>query len=408
MEAGCNRMGTEKFSPTKVFLTFFLVVLIWTSPGGVMARQGAAPAGVLMAGEDEEAPPLEGWEQVEKYWYELEDEMGEFLPSWNIRDIWKKGEGGLVPFREICAGLGRYLLAEVITNLGLLGQLLFLAVAAALLKSLQGAFSSEEVARLTEAVAFFVLLGLAMKSFTMVAETGKHTVENMVNFMLALLPVLLTLMASLGHVASVSLFHPLIIFAVNFSASLINNIIFPLIFLATILYLVDHFSPHFKINRLADLFKDISIISLGLLLTLFTGFMSIQGVAGGIGDALTLKTAKFMTGAFIPVVGGKLADAIETVLGYSMLIKNSATIMGLVILALITVFPLLKILAVISIYKVCSALIQPLGETTLGGALESMSKCLTMIFAAVAAVALVFFIGVAIIIGISNATIMLR
>ena len=144
------------------------------------------------------------------------------------------------------------------------------------------------------------------------------------------------------------------------------------------------------------------------MLTLFIGFMAIQGVAGGIGDALTLKTAKFMTGTFIPVVGGMLADAVETVLGYSLLIKNSATIVGLVILALITVFPLLKILAVISIYKICSALIQPLGETTLGEALQTMSKCLTLIFAAVATVALAFFIGIAIIIGASNATVMLR
>ncbi|MGI6309019.1 MAG: stage III sporulation protein AE [Dethiobacteria bacterium] len=402
-------MVRQRFSLKRVLLVFIMALFIWTSPGEVMAAEEVRTT-VFITGENENEnlPPLEGWEQVEKYWYELEEEMGEFLPSWNIRDIWKNEGRGIVPFRELCTGLGRYLFAEVITNLGLLGQLLFLAVAAALLKSLQGAFSHEEVARLTEAVAFFVLLGLAMKSFTIVVETGKNTLEGMVNFMLALLPVLFTLMASLGHIASVSLFHPLIIFAVNFTASLISNIIFPLIFFATILYLMNHFSPHFKINRLADLFRDISIFGLGLLLTLFIGFMAIQGVAGGIGDALTLKTAKFMTGTFIPVVGGMLADAVETVLGYSLLIKNSATIVGLVILALITVFPLLKILAVISIYKICSALIQPLGETTLGEALQTMSKCLTLIFAAVATVALAFFIGIAIIIGASNATVMLR
>jgi stage III sporulation protein AE len=144
------------------------------------------------------------------------------------------------------------------------------------------------------------------------------------------------------------------------------------------------------------------------MLTFFLGLTAIQGVAGGIGDALTLRTAKFMTGTFIPVVGKMLADAVETVAGYSLLLKNSATVAGLVILSIIIAFPLLKLLALIIIFKFSGALIQPLGETALGEALQTMGNCLALVFAAVATVALAFFIGIAIIIGASNAAVMLR
>jgi len=350
-----------------------------------------------------------GWEQVERYWDEVEEEMKDFLPSWSIENIWDGKKGNILPsLGEIPGGLIRYLFSEILANIHLLGQLLLLAVAASLLKNLQGAFGSEEVASLTEIIVFFVLLGIAMGSFTLAAETGKNAVEKMANFMLALVPTLMALMASLGHITSVSLFHPLIIFAVNLMASLIRNAIFPLIFFATILYLANYFSPHFKVSRLADIFKDICVWSLGLMLTLFIGLTAVQGVAGSIGDALTLRTAKYMTGTFIPVVGKMLADSVETVLGYSLLIKNSATVAGLVMLAMIIVFPLLKLLALVIIYKLSGALIQPLGETALGEALQTMSNCLVLIFAAVATVALAFFIGTAIIIGASNATVMLR
>lgn len=385
-------------------------MLIWAYPGGGQALAEMQGFSSYVAGENESIenmlPPE--WEWVEKYWSELQVEMDEYLPAWQIGDIWKEGGSGLLPYREFCTGLGRFFLAEVIANLGLLGQLLFLAVVAALLKSLQGAFGQEEVARLTEAVVFFVLLGLALKSFTLIMETGRNTVESMVNFMLALLPVLLTLLASLGHITLVTLFHPFIIFAVHFIASSVNNVIFPLILFATILYLVSHFSAHFKINRLADFFRDCGILGLGLLLTVFIGLITMQGVAGGIGDAITLRTAKFLTGAIIPVVGGILTDTVETVISYSLLIKNSATIAGLVILALVVVFPLVKILTLVAVYKFCGAIIQPLGETILGEALQTMGKSLTLIFAAVATVALVFFIGIAMLIGASNATVMLR
>ncbi len=353
---------------------------------------------------------IQGWEDVERYWDEMDRELGEFMPEFSLQDAWQDGmeEGILSGIKGLFNGLARYFMNELVINIKLLGQLILLSVVSALLKNLQSAFQSEEVARLTEAIAFMVLLGLALGSFSLAVKIGKNAVEEMVGFMFALLPVLLTLLASLGHITSVSLFHPLIIFSVNMMAKIVNEVIFPLIYFSTILFLASHFSPQLKVNRLAELFKDISIWSLGFMLTLFTGLTAIQGIAGSVGDALTLRTAKFITGSFIPVVGKMLADAVETVLGYSILLKNGATIAGLITLSLIVTFPLVKLLILIFIYKFAGALVQPIGETSLGEALNTMGNCLAIIFAAVATVALVFFIGVSIIAGASNAAVMLR
>ncbi len=401
----------------KLILFLFPLTFILLTPLGGTRVIAALPgenvpvqAGVPPAGRELGDPyEVEGWNQVEAYWHQLEQELGDFLPAWSIRDIWRSdGERFMPGLGELFNGLVRYLLREVLANIKLMGQLLLLAVAAALLKSLQGSFGSQEVARLTEAVVFFVLLGIALGSFSLALNIGREAIESMVNFMLALLPVLLTLMASMGHVTSAALFHPLIIVAVNVMASLVRNVFFPLILFATILYLLNHFSPDFKINRLANLLKDASIWGIGLMLTIFVGITGVQGVAGGIGDAVSLRTAKFMTGAFIPVVGRAMSDAVETVLGYSMLLKNSATLAGMIILALIIVFPLLKLLALIFVFKFVGAIVQPLGENSLAEALDTMGSCLALIFAAVATVALSFFIGITIIIGASNAVVMLR
>ncbi len=362
-----------------------------------------------MAEEKGDPYEVEGWRDVEDYWHELEQELGDYLPSWSIQDLYRhEGERFIPGLGELFTGLVRFFLRELLANIKLMGQLLLLAVAAALLKSLQGAFGSHEVARLTEAVVFFVLLGIALGSFSLALDIGREAIESMVNFMFALLPVLLTLMASLGHITSAALFHPLIIVSVNVMASLVRNVFFPLILFATILYLLNHFSPDFKINRLASFLKDVSIWGIGLMLTIFVGITGVQGVAGSIGDAVSLRTAKFMTGALIPVVGKAMSDAVETVLGYSLLLKNSATITGLIILAMIIVFPLIKLLALIMIFKFAGAIVQPLGENNLADALDTMGSCLTLIFAAVATVALSFFIGITIIIGASNMVMMLR
>ena len=335
--------------------------------------------------------------------------MKDYLPSWSIQNVWWREDGQPFPnLGELFAGLMRYLLKEVLINVKIMGQLLLLAVAASLLKSLQGAFGSQEVARLTELVLFFVLLGIAMGSFSLALTIGRETVDTMVNIMLALLPVLIILMASLGHVASAALFHPLIIVSVNLIANLVRNVFLHMTFFATILYLLDHFSPEFRINRLASFLKDLSVWRIGLMLTVFVGITGVQGVAAGVGDAVSLRTAKFLTGTFVPVVGKAMADAVETVLGYSLLLKNSATLIGLIILALAVIFPLLKILALAIVFKFAGALIQPLGESSLAAALDTMGSCLILVFAAVATVGFAFFIGITIIIAISIGIVMLR
>jgi len=78
------------------------------------------------------------------------------------------------------------------------------------------------------------------------------------------------------------------------------------------------------------------------------------------------------------------------------------------VLVVIWVFPMLKILVIGIIYRLAGSLVQPFGESQIGDALQTMSRCINLVFAAVAAVGLMFFIGVSIIIALGNITIMMR
>ncbi|PKM79965.1 MAG: stage III sporulation protein AE, partial [Firmicutes bacterium HGW-Firmicutes-13] len=216
------------------------------------------------------------------------------------------------------------------------------------------------------------------------------------------------LLASLGSLASTAIFQPLIIFSANFFSLLIKELVFPLIFFATILMLLDHFSQDFKISRLGQLFKDAAVFIMGFSLTIFGGILAVSGIAGAVSDGVTLRTAKFVTGAFIPIIGGMIADSLDAVVGASLLLKNGLVLAGVIMLFLITAFPLLKIVSIIFIYKLSSALIQPLGENSLCDCLNTMGNCLFLIFAAVTAVTLIFFIVIIMIMGAGNAAVMFR
>jgi len=115
-----------------------------------------------------------------------------------------------------------------------------------------------------------------------------------------------------------------------------------------------------------------------------------------------------MTGALVPVVGKMLADSVETVAGASIILKNGIYLAGTVMLLLMTAFPLLKLAAVAIVFKLSAALVQPLGESNLGEAINTMGNCLVTIFGILACVAVMFILAVTVLAGAGNAAVMFR
>ncbi|MEW5785650.1 MAG: stage III sporulation protein AE [Bacillota bacterium] len=346
----------------------------------------------------------------DRYWSELDNEVREYMPGlhWQIlMERLQAGEAVLEP-GQILTGLSRMFMGEVALHLRLMGQLLLLAVAAAFLKNLETAFEREQVATLTRSILFIVLIGICLHSFSTAMQTAGQAIGNMADFTLAMLPTLLALLAAQGSLASSAMFHPLVIFGISFFSTAFRNVIIPLIFLSTVLGLVNHFSPHFKVGKLADFFRDLSMWGSGISMTVFVGILALQGTAGTVADAVSLRTAKYMTGAFVPVVGKMLSDAVETVAGASIILKNGIYLSGAVLLMLLTLFPLVKLAAVAIIYKLSAALIQPLGETNLGEAVNTMGNALVLLLGALAAASLIFFLAVTVVVGAGNAAIMFR
>ena len=117
----------------------------------------------------------------------------------------------------------------------------------------------------------------------------------------------------------------------------------------------------------------------------------MQGASGAITDGVTIRTAKYVTGNFVPVVGRMFSDASETVVGASLLVKNAVGITGVVILVLLCAFPAVKILVLALIFKVSAAILQPMGDSPIIECLQTIGKNMIYVFAALPLLDLCFF-----------------
>ncbi|MCR1897991.1 stage III sporulation protein AE [Irregularibacter muris] len=337
-------------------------------------------------------------------------EMNEYLPQLNLRDLLSSIAKGKFSFdiKSIFTGMAKYLFNEVINNSGLLSRLVLLSIVCAILQNLQNSFESNAVGQIAFNVVYLVILAIAIQSFATAIEIGKETIDSMVVFMQALLPTLIILLTSMGAFASAALFQPLITITITMLSTFVQNVILPMIFFASILTIINYISERVQISKLAGLIKQVSIVLLGFALTIFLGVMTIQGVSSASFDGVTARTAKYAVDNLLPIIGGFLSDALDTIIGCSLLVKNAIGVIGLIFLFLTMAFPIVKILALIFIYKVSSAIIQPIADGRIVNCLNDMAKSLTLIFVSVVAVAMMFFIVITIIVGAGNATVMMR
>ncbi|MCM3617635.1 stage III sporulation protein AE [Sutcliffiella horikoshii] len=348
-------------------------------------------------------------EEIKAYWEEIMQEYGGFLPESQKGTFMEfvKGDKSF-SLKEWSKGFVKYLFHELMANGKLLGSLILLTVFSMFLQTLQNAFEQKTVSKVAYSVVFMVLIIIALNSFHIVISYTQEAITAMTGFIIALVPLLIALIASSGGLVSAAFFHPIILFLMNTSGLLIQYIVLPLLFLAAILSIVSTLSEQYKVTQLAQLLRNVSIGILGIYLTVFLGVISVQGTTAAVTDGIAIRTAKFVTGNFIPVIGRMFTDATDTVITASLLLKNTVGILGVATLVLLAAFPAVKILSIAIIYKLAAALLQPLGGGTVIKCLDIISKSIIYIFAALAIVSFMFFLSITVIIAAGNITVMVR
>jgi stage III sporulation protein AE len=330
----------------------------------------------------------------------LDQDTVRFLPKFDLKSWGATGPRWQVA--EIGRQLLRYFFREILFNLHLLGELILLALALAILQNIQPAFENVTVQQMAFGVCFLSIIGIVLNSFKVTFGIAQGAVDTLTGFMRATIPLMFSLIAAAGGVTTTMIVHPLLITAVGVVAGLMNSLVFPLILFAGALSLVNYLNDGFPIAKLANLFRKAALGLMGLAMASFIGLIAIRGFTAGVADSTALRAGKYFTKTFLPAVGGELADTLEMAVGCAAILKSGLGMFGLGVVILIAVFPLIKILTVGIVYNLTGAILQPLGNQRLADALEKVGETFFTLFGALAVIGLMFFIAIAILVGLSN------
>lgn len=316
--------------------------------------------------------------------------------------IEKKGIGYDLKLGDFFQYLWQLLWREIIANLGILGQLLALGVLCALLSQLKSAFEEQGALELAFTVCYYCLLALALRSMIVAVAANKTAISKMGDLLVAVVPVLTGLLAAGGSPGGAAILEPAVLISVTWLINLIQQLVLPLVLGGVCLGTLGNFTTGLSLEKLAKLFLQLATIILGLAFTIFMGLMAIKGVAAPLADSLAVRSAKFMVGSMIPVLGKMLSDTLEVVASCSTAIRGAAGVLSLVGIIVYSFVPILKALALVLIYRFAGALISPVADERLAEGLGWMADGLFLLSLAVISVGVMFFVGVAVLVRVAN------
>jgi stage III sporulation protein AE len=346
---------------------------------------------------------------LEKVLRELDPDVQSLIPPFNIKEmVFNPQEGLHFDLKEIISTFGRQLLKEVLISSSLLAQLIILSICCALLNNLASALEYKGVQEAALMVCLLSLLLLSLGAFRSVFALASATVSQMVDLMYGLLPILIVLLASMGGVTSAAILHPLILGTATILATFTRNMVFPLALVGVVLGVAGRFMSSFPFNKLAALIRKGAVTVMGVLFIVFMGVLTVRGAVGPAFDSLGIKTAKFLTGTLVPVVGSRLAEAFDVVVGGSLLIKNAIGLFGMIAVFFIVGFPLIKVFSVWLIFKTVTALAESIVDERLVGAMSVLSEGVALALACMLIAALMLFISITVMVAAGSLTMVMQ
>lgn len=185
---------------------------------------------------------------------------------------------------------------------------------------------------------------------------GKTAIERIDTFSNLLIPVITACSVASGSITGGVARQMATVLFSDVLITLINRVLIPFVYLYTAACAAASTVNNRGLGEIAQLIKWAVTSTLTILLLLFTGYLSLTSVAAAGTDAATIKLTRTVISSMVPVVGGILSNATETVLSGVSVLKNLVGSFGVVAVLAFCVTPFLRLGVQYLMYRLVAVL----------------------------------------------------
>lgn len=304
--------------------------------------------------------------------------------------------------------IGNIFLNEISIAVKLMISVVIVIIIHSIFKAIIENLGNSSSSKVVYFVQYLIIVTIITNSFISILDITKQSIRNIVEFMNMLIPLMITLMLTTGTLVTSSITQPILIFMVNFIGNFIMNFIIPLLLVAITISIISNISDKIQIDRLSKFLKSSIVWILGIILTIFSCTLSLEGTLSSSVDGLTGKTAKAAVSSFIPVVGKILGDTVDSVIGCGNILKNSVGIIGVFIIMGIVLIPIIRIIILWVAFKMTSAVCEVVADGKIVKLIDQIADSYKILLAILISVSVMFVVGITIVLKITNSALMYR
>ena len=337
--------------------------------------------------------------ELEEYLKRLEGESSESIRDRLIRYV----KGDSLEFTSIFTQIAEVFFQETIALIPDFACITAIALLCGILSSLQIGIMENTVTKTVYVIAFVSALipvvGIISECYT----SASDGLNNMQRQMEIVFPILLTLLATSGGVTTVAVCRPSLAFLSTSMIRIISDFVFPITIIMLAFSMLTKISDDFKFGKFTALLKSINKWLIGIGLSVFGLFFTIQGITTTTYDGIVKRVAKYAIGNGIPIVGGFLSGGFDLAVAGSVLIKNSLGYFGIALMISSIFKPIILLLSTTILLRLSSAMTSPFGESKISDFLSETADCLNYLSAGVLFSAFLYFLAIIVLISVTGA-----
>lgn len=223
---------------------------------------------------------------------------------------------------------------------------------------------------------------------------GREAISQLAELANLLLPALAAAAAAGGTPASAAARQMATVLFSDLLIQLISKILIPLTYLYIAVCAAHAAIGNAGLKRIAKTLKGFVTGCLTAMLLVFVAYLSISGVIAGTADAVSVKTAKLAISGMVPVVGGVLSDAAETVLASAAILRNAIGVLGALVILGVCLTPFLQMGVHYLVYKLTATLAGTISEGKVVGLIDDIGGAFAMELGMVASCGILLLFGV--------------
>ncbi|NCB48603.1 MAG: hypothetical protein EOM55_03185 [Clostridia bacterium] len=261
---------------------------------------------------------------------------------------------------------------------------------------------NKSLGNLIHIICFSSVAVIVLKIVLQLMNDVSTTIASVESQMEIIFPIILTLMTAVGSSVTASTFQPLLVILTSGITKLFVTILVPIFIFSVVFGVIGNLSNNVRLDKFSKFFSSLFNWIVGIVFTIFIAFLTLHGLTVSSIDSISFKTAKYAIKSYVPVLGSYLSDGISVIIASSVLIKNAVGVAGLILLFATIFAPIIKIVIVILLLKLCAAILEPLCEKQIHEFLYSIAKSLNMLTVCLIAVGLMYLISVSLLMCCSN------